>query len=137
MRRRGESGLTLVEMLVVLAIIGIVGSIAVLGVGGDRSVNVEAEAQRLASEIRQASDSALVTDRPVTFAWDSGGYSFSGAERRELPSGVQMTVPEASSPILFSPDGPNRALSIGVAADETAWLVKYDGFNVTVIPDGG
>ena len=75
--RQREAGLSLVEVLVVLAIVGIMAGVTVLGLGAlDRGASGEAEAMRLASRMRLAADEALVTSVPLALVWEEHGYRF-------------------------------------------------------------
>ena len=59
-----QAGLTLVEILVVLAIIGVMAGATVLAIGaGGGGVRTETEARRLASRLELAADETMVTDR--------------------------------------------------------------------------
>ncbi len=139
-----ENGLTLVEVLVVLAIIGVMSSIAVLGLGGSgRGVGVQAEAQRLASSIQLAADEAIVTDRKLALMWDGEGYSFvhwsSQANawqdneaaglggRHDLPDRVSLTGNKPSPARI----GENDALELTLSGDSESWSIRFDGLNAT------
>ena len=75
--RRGEAGLTLVEMIVVLAIIGVMSGMVLLAMGNlGTGGSVESEARRLAARLRFASDETMVTDRGLALSADSSGYRF-------------------------------------------------------------
>ncbi len=79
-RRGAEAGLTLVEMLVVLAIIAVASGAAMLSFGGDGGPRAaDAEARKLAIALQRASDDALVASRPASMAWTAEGYAVAGA----------------------------------------------------------
>ena len=72
-----EAGLSLVEMLVVLAIIGVLAGSTVLGIGAaSRSSSIEAEARQLASRLQLAADEAMISGRSIAFVWDDAEYGF-------------------------------------------------------------
>lgn len=76
-RPHGERGMTLVEMLVVLAIIGVMAGITVLAAGaGTGARATETEARRLVARLQLAADEAMVTDRKLAFIAQDGGYRF-------------------------------------------------------------
>lgn len=77
-RRSPEAGVTLVEILVVLAIIGGMASVLGLSVtGGARNADtLEREATLLAVRLERAADTAVLTGAPAGFVWDQQGYSF-------------------------------------------------------------
>ena len=81
-RRHGEAGVSLVEVLVVLAIIGVMAGVGVLGLGAaDRGARAEAEARRLADRLQLAADEVLVTGTPHALVWDAEGYRFLAWDR--------------------------------------------------------
>ena len=74
-RRHAEAGLTLIEMLVVLVIIGIATSVIMLSVnmvGRDRLA--EDEATRLAAQLTMAVDEGLVSREKLALFWTPSGY---------------------------------------------------------------
>ena len=80
-RRDRESGVTLIEMLVVLLLIGVAaGSVGLALGGGDRKGVVEREFRLLANRLELAAERALVTGTPALFEWDSRGYGFLEAD---------------------------------------------------------
>lgn len=142
--RKGSHGLTLIEMLVVLAIVGVMSSLAVIGLGsGGKEQNVQSEAQRLALSLQAASDEALTSDTPIIFRWDSRGYELTPApldsrSRREVTSSpvsrhqfsqnVTLSVAGAESPVVLG-DPATPLLDIVLASEGVRWRVEYDGLN--------
>ena len=136
-------------MLVVLAIIGVMGSIAVLGLGGaDRSATAQAEAQRLAASIQVAADEALITDRATALVLDGDGYSFVAwdpagkrwtdherldlAGRRDLADGVEVTSDAPASPLPLNQDA--GAYRFTITSRSESWTVSFDGLNAAAAP---
>ena len=146
--RSRRAGMTLVEILVVLSIVGVMAGITVLSVGiGDRGVSLESEANRLADRLRLASDETLVTRRPLTLAFDPGGYQFvrdataGGAEASEalrdrhgLPDGVRLIGLDVASPMAIDPDGATPVATFAISQGDDGWQVQFDGLNATVAP---
>lgn len=147
--RRGSDGLTLIEMLVVLAIIGVMSSLVVVGLGaGAKEQNVQAEAQRLALSLQAASDEALTSDNSIMFEWDAEGYELSplrpkvdvaeaaapAPQRHDFPEAVTLSASGRESPIrLGDPSIP--ALVFVLTFQGIRWRVDYDGLNAVAVPD--
>ncbi|NIJ08285.1 general secretion pathway protein H [Sphingomonas vulcanisoli] len=140
---RGEQGLTLVEMLIVLAIIGVVAGLSVLAIGGgDRGRSANAEGRRLAARLRLAADDVRIDERPTAFAWDEKGYGFVDWDakagkwrpdkvdelaRHDLPNGLKLTTQPAAGTLPIAPDGTGGAIDLilGTVA------VHFDGLSAT------
>ena len=137
--RAGEAGLTLVEMLVVLAIIGIASGATVLGLGfATRGASTAAEANRLAAELRLASDDAMLGDRAMAFTWDGARYGFSAGAVGEgsfashsLPPGIRLVMPSPSGSIAIGADGAGMPIRARLESSADQWEVRYDGAIVT------
>lgn len=142
-----RSGMTLVEILVVLAIVGVMAGVVTLGVGAaDRGMGVETEANRLADRLRLAADDVMVTRRPLSLAFDGEGYGFvrsdagaagvvdALAERHALPDGVRMVGLGVSSPVAIDPDGAQPVAAFGLAKGDRRWRVTFDGLNAVAEP---
>ena len=147
----GEAGLTLVEVLVVLAIVGVMSAIAVIGLGGaGQGASAQAEARRLAASIQLASDEAMVTDRSLGLNWDGNGYSFVewNAEagewqphkaedlgaRHELPGEMSITGASEEGPVPIGESAPD---AITVTTGLQSWHVRFDGINAAAAPAAG
>jgi general secretion pathway protein H len=133
--------MTLVEMLVVLAIVGISAGMVVLAVGGGRSdAAAQTEANRFADRLRLAADEALIAGRPVTLSMNPTGYAFGAggapvgewAERHDLPRGVRLSPRQAE--LLIDPDGAAPPATMTVRDRERTWAVTFDGLNAVVRP---
>jgi general secretion pathway protein H len=73
---RGESGFTLIEMLVVLVIIGIVVTMIGVNLAPDPRQALETEAQRLALLLQQARDEAMTSGTRIAFSAEKQEYRF-------------------------------------------------------------
>lgn len=149
--RGRESGMTLVEMLAVLAIVGVAAGATTLGIGAaTRAPSVESEARRLSSRLQSVADEAMVSDRPVAFTWDARSYAFlswdgrgwhipgdDGHARHRLPTGVRLDLGRRAPPLLLGVDGSGVPAAIGLEAGPDGrgerWLVVYDGLSATPI----
>lgn len=142
-----ESGMTLVEMLAVLAIIGVAAGATVLGIGAaTRAPSVESEARRLSTRLQSVADEAMVSDQPVAFTWDTKSYAFLSADgrtwregqddahaRHRLPAGILLDMGRRTPPLLLGVDGSGVPAAIGLKAGSDRWLVVYDGLSATPI----
>lgn len=75
MRRRGETGFTLVELLVVVVLIGLAAGTVVLALPDARD-RVDDEAESLAARLVAARDLAIVSGRDTAVRIDGLGYRF-------------------------------------------------------------
>ena len=144
--RSRNSGFTLVETLVVLAILGGLAGVAVIGVGaGDRGALAETAANRLANRLTLAADEALVTATPLRLDWDREGYGFEAyADGQWQPHGEEflgarqglaggLTLAGESDRLVILPGGigaPAR-FTIGGRGD---WTIDFDGLTATAAP---
>jgi general secretion pathway protein H len=139
--------MTLVEMLVVLAIIGVAAGATVLGIGSaTRGGSVAAEANRLADRLRLAADEVMVSDRQLAFVADPDGYSFVAWDsrgwhaedsdsfaRHELAGGIRL-VGASPAPQLVGVDGSGAPINVRLASSAGDWIVAYDGVSVAAAP---
>ena len=91
--RDAEAGVTLVEVLVVLALVGILAGTVGLrlgersgaGAAGDRA------AELLASRLNAAAEAALLSGRGTAFVWSADGYGLeAGSAVHALPRGLTL-----------------------------------------------
>jgi general secretion pathway protein H len=149
-RRQRDAGLSLVEVLVVLALVAVMSSVTVLGLGAlDRGSSGEAEAMRLADRLRLAADEALVAAAPLALVWDERGYRFlawNPADARWRPSmprdlGRRHALPAPlrlsregrdDGPVTIAPDLPQPPSFLRIAGGGATWRVAFDGINAAV-----
>jgi general secretion pathway protein H len=144
-RPQREAGLSLVEVLVVLAIVGVMSGVTVLGLGAlGRGASGEAEAMRLAGRLRLAVDEALVTSVPLALVWDERGYRFLAwdpadarwqtaprdlGRHRGLPAPLRLArVGGQGEPVIIAPDVPRPPAVLRLAGGGATWQVAFDGF---------
>ena len=120
-----DDGLTLVEMLAVLAILGIASGAAALSLAVRRGASVEGEAHGLARSIQASADATLTGAPPSLLTVDPRGYVV-GDARHDLPPGMRL-------------DGAGGAvgedaLALRIARGDEAWAVDFDGLRATASP---
>nr|VFK36401.1 MAG: type II secretion system protein H [Candidatus Kentron sp. SD]VFK38654.1 MAG: type II secretion system protein H [Candidatus Kentron sp. SD] len=77
---RGNSGFTLLELMVVIVIIGIASTMAITSMDFSKSDNAGNEAKRLVDLIRFAIDESIITNSNIGFELTPGGYRFLRSE---------------------------------------------------------
>ncbi len=134
-----QSGFSLVETLVVLAIIGFVSSIVLLS-AGPTGPALDREADRFAAKLAEARDIALIDNRPVLVEVTPDGYAL---RRRNQTGWAQPAPRDAISwedgatveaqgrrfplNIFFDPMGMSEALSLTLYRDGRTETVEIDG----------
>ena len=81
-RAHNRAGFTLVELLVVLAILGLLSAAVILAMPDPRGTLV-AEAERFAARARAAQERAVMDNRPIAIRVDDAGYGFEWREEGE------------------------------------------------------
>lgn len=137
---RRRQGMTLVEVLIVLAIVGVSAGAVVLSLGSlDRDTAPQIEANRLADRLRLASDDVLVSGRPIVLVWSPVSYGFEGSDdltdalrqRHPLPPGVRLAGPSGATTMVIDPDGASPVQTFAFRKGDRAWTVDFDGLNAT------
>jgi general secretion pathway protein H len=144
--RLPDAGVTLVEVLVVLALIGILAGVVGLSFGsGPRGDVAGQEADLLVARLNRAADEVILTGVPLGFVWAAEGYRF------DLYDGDRWQahdLPILAAPHLF--DGGTRIadaagslvlsrdMDLGVSGPLTlellsgagaAEVIRFDGLN--------
>jgi general secretion pathway protein H len=139
-----SAGFTLVELMVVLAVLALAATIVILTIPGSNA-RVHDEADRLAVRIASLRDLAIVEGRPMALVVSPSGYGFErrevggwavlpgrGFARHNWPRGVRLTDPADGAPlrIAFDPVGMTSArtvLTIGDSAVSARLTVSATG----------
>jgi len=107
-----DSGLTLLEMLVVIAVLLLVGAALAGFGGGGTGVSHDRVADRLVDTLREARAAAIATGRPVAVRLDPKGAAYGLGRMTALPDGMALswrTLRDARTDgtpaIRFFPDG--------------------------------
>ena len=87
--RRASRGFSLIEILVVVAIIGVLALVVTLSIGGSTDRQVRREAERFQALVGQACEQAELSGREIGVFVDTGGYAFrllAGTDWLDLPA---------------------------------------------------
>lgn len=88
--RRALGGFSLIELLVVVAIIGVLALVVTLSIGGSTDRQIRREADRFQALMGQACEQAELSGREIGIIVDDGGYAFrllSGTDWLDFPEG--------------------------------------------------
>jgi general secretion pathway protein H len=114
------AGFTLLEMLVVVAIMGLVLSLIVLrGPMRNPALSVRAAAGDVAQALRAARAQAIAEGRPVALLLDAARHRYvtTGVPPRVMPAPPSVVVTMPVNGISFAPDGSSSGGDIAVAAE--------------------
>lgn len=138
-RAETTAGFTLVEMLVVLAIMAVVAAIAAPGIAKNyRTKNLDTLTSEITTRLRLSRTSAVATAKPKQIVLDprAGSIRFGERDTLSLPEDVEMTVitgketiaADRQAILTFLPDGSASGLEIDLqrkgqtARIEVNWL---------------
>jgi general secretion pathway protein H len=124
-----ERGFTLVELMVVLAVLALAATVVILTIPGSNA-RVADEADRLAVRIAALRDLAIVEGRPMALVVSPSGYAFErreaggwsalpgrGYDRHDWPRGVRLTAPAGGAPLRIAFD------TVGMTSARTALAI--------------
>ena len=148
-----QRGMTLVEMLVVLAIIGITASVALLAIGAGSGLQGQAEAKRLQSQLQLAADRTMLSAEPIAFAASTNSYGFvewvagrgewqpsrlgSLGEIHQLPDGMALQSSDPRSPLPLGADASGQGFALVLTAKQRRWTISFDGMTARLDRGGG
>lgn len=139
--RHSQHGMTLVEMLVVLAIIAITAAISLLALGAGDGLKGQAEAKRLAARLQFAADRTMLDDTQVAVAVSSDSFGFvewddersrwqpsvALGQTFRLPSGMTLSGFEGRRLLPLGADTAGQGFSLVLTAGDQRWSIDFDG----------
>ncbi len=141
--KSAQSGMTLIEMLVVLTIIGVTATLALLSIGVGGSASGQTEAKRLESRLQLAADQSMLRDevmavnltpRSYSFVqWDEGARKWVPSptallgEVHELPSGMALASSDGHAIVPLDPNAAAAPLEFTLDAGRSRWTIGFDG----------
>ncbi|WP_303718659.1 type II secretion system minor pseudopilin GspH [Brevundimonas naejangsanensis] len=136
-------GFTLVELMVVIAIIGVAAGAVVLSMPDPRPT-LAVEAERFAARLTLAREEAVMTNRPVALHFDAAGYgfeSFDGAAWTPLTGALASTAWGEGAAVagaaraVFDPTGGADAARVRLGREAHSVTVAIDGAGEVTIHD--
>lgn len=115
-RYRGQRGFTLLELLVVMAIIAIASAGVVLTLRDSSASDLERDAQRLAAVLESGRAQSRMQGTPVTWRAVAGGFVLDGLNP-PLPPQVWLSADTTVGAVLRppAPGGPNNTTNTNTA----------------------
>lgn len=130
--RHRQAGVTLVEMMIVLVVIGVATGAATLGLGVlARGDAVEQAARRMATAISHGVDEALITGVSQSVTWDAQGYRIGTVARQALdPAVVLKRADGLAAPAVLSSGADGTPVVFVLDGRAGPWHVAVDGLSV-------
>ena len=145
--------MTLVEMLIVLAIIGISAGAAVLSFGGTHKGDGQVEALRLMSRLQLASDETMASDQAWAVMLTPAGYAFverfdagqqwqpaTPSQLRDahvLPRGFTLSSTARTNPVPLDAEGAGKPFTVTLTKGDQRWIVAFDGIKARLSQTAG
>jgi len=124
MMRHHESGFTLLEMVIVLAILGLMlGIVVARGPMHSTRLDTEAAARELAGALRMARGRAIAQDQAVSVLLAADRYQIEGMAAHAVPTDVSLS---GNNVIRFAPDGSSSGGTIVVQASNIRMVVAVN-----------
>lgn len=145
--RHAQSGLTLIEMLVVLTILAMAASLAPTVMAGLEGSRLRAASDQLIALLRTTREDAVRTGRATAFVIDPGTRRYAlrdGGPARPLPAAIgavaiepaALRQPDGLLRILFRPDGSATAARLTIRGGANRIAIVVDWLTGAVRRDG-
>lgn len=146
-RRIPDAGVTLIEILAVLVIIGISAGVVTLALPGRApSRGIAQEAELLQSRLNLAAERSLIAARYMRLDWGSDGYGFevwdgerweAAGDRKQIEFSLSDANGSRAGEVLITPDGISETgrvtlLRLGTGTSQRS--VRFDGARASVSP---
>jgi general secretion pathway protein H len=124
LNQRAQTGFTLLEMIVVLAILGLaLGLVISRGPMHSARLDADVAARELTAALRLARGRAIAEDRPVAVALAANSYLVDGSAVHRVPVDVTLA---GNAAIRFAPDGSSSGGTIVVQAAASRVTIGVD-----------
>lgn len=138
--RDAQSGATLVEVLIVLAIVAVMAGVSLLSLGGaGRGTAAEFAAEAMASHLDAAVTASLSSGAVQNVTWDENGYRISSngeiSRQEEMPSGLRLSGERGT--LQINPDAAGSSANWRIIGASVPWQVTFDGLNASATLDDG
>lgn len=149
------AGVTLVEILIVLALFGVMAGTITLGFGAtDRGKTMTQEADLLTARLNRAADEVILTATAMRFSWEDTAYAFAVqdagqwvahpiailSQSHSLPDRLRLQSDMRQGAVVIGPDmipDTGAALVLQIIADDQTFVsVRFDGINATTAEVG-
>ncbi len=144
-----ERGMTLVEILVVLAIIAVTASAAVLALGGESNLRGVTEAKRIEARLQLAADQTMIESTPLAISITQSGYNFLQWDAKEgrwgpmidsvleedfeLPSDMQLRTDGAETVFPLGADRAGQPFLLHLDWKDWSWTIAFDGITARMV----
>lgn len=146
-QRVGESGFSLIELMIVMVIVGIATAAISLAVAPDPAGELRRDARELALRLAVAQNEVRIDGRVIAWQADANGYRFSRGTWRAAPGSAIPTVSTLGALDTFARDDelrprqwragavevmPARPILLTSEPIGVAWRIELRRGNVTV-----
>jgi general secretion pathway protein H len=136
-----RAGMTLLELLIVLAIGALLAGRVALSLGGQDSRALRVEAERLAALVKAAQEAAILEGRGVSLSVAETGYEFRMRQRggtfspiaaddvlrpRRFPAGIRaarLDILDGGGLVLFAPTGEPRFFRVTLVSGKQSCVL--------------